>query len=177
MSDITSNPQCGFDWADACLNPYNASLEQGRAKGREAGALAGFREGEALGRAKGLEFGLEVGFYRGIVNVLSSSQATYSLRIQNSIEKLRKAIDEFPSPDELFRMRGANSTLMDARTYSSGDDSETPAKFDILNKMQRIRAYYKLVAVQVGKPQFSLRNALECPVGETRETEGGDSAW
>ena len=178
--DTTSNPQSGFDWEDACLDPHHDSLEQGRSQGREAGGLAGFREGEALGRTKGLEFGLEVGFYRGIVSVLLSRQPSHTQRIQNSIEKLRKAIDDFPSPDELFlRVGTANSSLLDAAavTNTTDDDSETLSRFDVLNRLQRIRAYYKLVAVQVGKPQFSLRNALERPVGETAETDNGYSGW
>jgi hypothetical protein len=174
MRDISSNPQIGLDWEDVCLDPHHDSLQQGRALGREAAAVAGFRDGEALGRIKGVEFGLEIGFYRGIVKVLC--QDAHTERIQNSLDKLRHALDDFPSPDELFLE--SDSTVLDAMKFNAmDDDSEAPSRFDILSKMQRIRAYYKLLTVQVGKPLLSLRNVLERSMSKTEGFETGDNGW
>ena len=55
-------------------------------------------------------------------------------------------------------------------------DSEDVAKLDILNKLQRIRARFKLLTVQLGKPHFSLQHALEPPsVSGHQSTD--DDAW
>jgi hypothetical protein len=194
MADTTSNPQSGVDWEDACLDPHHGSLEEGKAQGREAGALAGFREGQVLGENKGLEFGLEVGFYQGIVTALieSSTENEFSERVQKSIQKLQESIDAFPPPDEVFsntRKSESSVMAMKASTSSStkdlgeeGDpeenDSEDPSKFDILNKLQRIRARFKLLTVQLGKPQFSLRNALEDHLTMAKSHgDGGEQGW
>jgi len=185
MADLTSNPQSGFDWEDACLDPHHSSLQAGRTEGREAGALAGFREGRGLGQTKGLEFGLEVGFYQGVVKALRGKH--HNDRIQKNIEKLQEAIDDFPTPDELFEATKHHISMSEMRSQNpvtghpdEHDDSENPSKFDILNKLQRIRARFKLLTVQLGKPKFSLKNVLEDSL--RRGTEPGketpdDDAW
>lgn len=193
MTDTTSNPQTGFDWEDVCLDPHNGSLEQGKAQGREAGALAGFQDGRTLGQNKGLEFGLEVGFYHGVVSALvEESDNGFGERVRKSIHKLQEAIDAFPSPDEVFSnarddstMKAAleTSTSSSSKNVAGGDlqehDSEDPSKFDIIKKLQRIRARFKLLVVQLGKPQFSLRNSLEGREGNTAISSGeeGEDGW
>jgi len=187
MVDTTSNPQSGgFDWEDACLDPHHTSLELGRLEGREAGGQAGFLDGQTLGQSKGLEFGLEIGFYRGIVTVLLlNPKPPHTQRIQNSITKLQKALDEFPSPDKLFQdVNNSASSLQQHHHHlqpdiignDDHDDEEvSSSRIDILNKMQKIRAYYKLVMVQMGKPQLSLKSSLERPTTHLFKQEDGNT--
>lgn len=190
MTDATSNPQSGLDWEDVCLDPHHHALQQGRMEGREAGALAGFRDGQKLGQIKGLEFGLEVGFYQGALIALR--QREWNDRIQQSIDKVQDAINGFPCPDQVFaasnRSKGntanedsmarwinnsSNSSKMDG---DDDDDSEDIAKLDILNKLQRIRARFKLLTVQLGKPHFSLQQALE-PQSLSGRQSTDEDAW
>ncbi len=189
MTDTTSNPQSGFDWQDACLDPHHHSLQQGKAEGRDAGSLAGFKDGLALGQNKGLEFGLEIGFYQGVLEALR--QKDWSDRILKTIDKVQEAMDDFPSVDQVFAPSNSSSsststttnhaTEMSSLVRSSNldnmdqNDSEDVIKLDILNKLQRIRARFKLLTVQLGKPQFSLRNSLQPQSVESSEIV--DAGW
>jgi len=180
MADTTSNPQNGFDWEDACLDPHHASLHEGKAEGREAGAIAGFQEGQNLGHGKGLEFGMEVGFYQGVVKSLQESGRDFNERTRKSIQKLQEAIDRFPLPDEVFsQTRSTEGSVLelgdapgqDGTAQEEANDSEGyPSRFDIINRLQGIRARFKLLAAQLGKPQFSLRSALEDPSADNKES-------
>lgn len=168
MSDITSNPQGGLDWEDVCLDMHHVSLEDGRSQGREAGASAGFREGEGLGQVKGLEYGIELGFYRGVLAALI--KRTHTERIQKSLKNFENAIGDFPSADELFDYFDASDMKTNLQR-AVNDDSEDNARFDILHKMQRIRARYKLLMVQLGMPLLSLRSSLEATDSGASPTE------
>lgn len=176
-----SNPHSTFDWEDACLDRHNGSLQEGMAEGREAGALAGFRDGQTLGQNKGLEFGLEVGFYKGVVKALKGSDQEFNDRIQKSIQKLEEAIGDFPPPDQVFSFSVMKMTEAFSNSQNAdegNDDSEDPSRFDILNKMQRIRARFKLLTVQLGKPQFSLRSALEdSSDGTGKQSSDDQQGW
>lgn len=190
MADASSNPQSGVDWEDVCLDPHHHALQQGKMEGRKAGALAGFREGQALGQTKGLEFGLEIGFYQGVIAALRQKEE-WNDRIQHSLDKLQDAINDFPCPDQVFAAandetyssnENSRSGWMNKSSSHSTDrdrendhDSEDVAKLDILNKVQRIRARFKLLTVQLGKPHFSLQHALEPPSLSGRQaTEDND---
>ena len=186
MTDATSNPQSGLDWEDLCLDPHHYSLQQGKIEGREAGALAGFRDGQQLGQTKGLEFGLEVGFYQGAISALRHGRE-WNERIQHSIDKVQDAINDFPNPDQVFattRQHTSNENSLSSWIHSSNNsstldnhddhDSEEVAKLDILHKLQRIRARFKLLMVQLGKPHFSLQHALEPPSSQGQQSTDDD---
>ena len=174
-TDTTSNPQGGLDWEDICLDPHHFSSEEGRAQGRQAGALAGFREGRALGQTKALEFGVEVGFYCGVVAALKGSNSwedNASNRVKKSLAQLQKALDDFPSSDQIFSsnrnsddiLYSTNSQIPHEANKSdleNHSDDENPTKLDILHEMQRIRARFKLLMVQLGNPQFSLKQVFD----------------
>eukprot|EP00567_Pseudictyota_dubia_P013354 CAMPEP_0197444246 /NCGR_PEP_ID=MMETSP1175-20131217/9779_1 /TAXON_ID=1003142 /ORGANISM="Triceratium dubium, Strain CCMP147" /LENGTH=178 /DNA_ID=CAMNT_0042975005 /DNA_START=164 /DNA_END=700 /DNA_ORIENTATION=+ len=139
----------GVDFEDLCLDPYKESLERGRDEGREAGLRAGFTDGRSLGRTKGLEFGVELGYMRGVaVALLESSQFSdaetrgKSDKIQKTLRELVDAIDAFPSPDEMF-------------SRTNGFE-----KLDVAGMLQRIRAKFKLLTVQLKLPQLSLTRVM-----------------
>jgi hypothetical protein len=145
-------------WDDIFLNPHESHVELGRQDGREAGLHAGFKDGYALGRTKGIEFGMELGFIRGFLNTIengdleSGQDAARVERIQKGVEDLRRAIDDFPSPDAVLTSR------MNSK-HSLGDDSEANAT-DIMGALQRIRAKFKVLTVQLKMPHYSLKQVL-----------------
>lgn len=177
----------GVDFEDLCLDPHEDSLEEGRAEGRIAGLQAGFKDGRSLGRIKGLEIGTEVGYMRGVavaVNdclvplVESQSSDTESIRrienIRKVIRELVSAIDAFPSPDDMFNERDKSQTSVlgelgdvtigrkeDAMTEKRDETKASEKKLDISNKLQRIRAKFKLLTVQLKLPRLSLKKVMD----------------
>ena len=168
----TSQPSSLFDWDDVCLDPQQTALAEGRSQGQEAGQVAGFREGQVLGETKGIEFGMEIGFIRGFLVVLDP--ATVNERVQRSMHELENALNDFPSPNAMFEQ----SSTVDPSTLTSSNaeedknnaanDSEDPGKLDVLAKMQRIRARFKLLTVQLGIPNYSLKQIMD-EVASTRQ--------
>jgi hypothetical protein len=149
-----------MEWDDVCWNPHDSSYRQGQAEGFKAGNLAGYRDGQALGRTKGLEYGMELGFIRGFLNSLNHEESSKHKtdRIQRSIEKLRKALeDESLQPDEIFRKEQPGRN----QEQDLQDDSEDASKLDVLAKLQRIRARFKVLTVQLGIPKFSLKEIMD----------------
>jgi hypothetical protein len=147
-------------WDDVCWNPHDSSFRQGQAEGFEAGNLAGYRDGQALGRTKGLEFGMELGFIRGFLNSLEHEESSIHTtdRIQRSLEKLRKVLeDESLQPDEIFRQQQLGRN----QEQDLQDDSEDASKLDVLAKMLRVRARFKVLTVQLGIPKFSLKQIMD----------------
>lgn len=186
---LQGNPQTtDLDWEDACLDLHQTALEEGKVEGREAGMQAGFRDGRELGQSKGLEFGIEIGFYEGILKDLQErlqatttpaenqndndtvpNQIVFTDRIRKNLRQLELAIEDFPSSDELFApSNNTSSAIAGFRTETTEDFQETQEgdserRIDVLHKLQRIRARFKLLMVQLGHPQFSLKQVLEDP--------------
>jgi hypothetical protein len=174
----SSSEQNTMDWDDLCWNPHESSLQQGEAEGLEAGRFAGYRDGQALGWTKGLEFGMELGFIKGFLNHLQEDCTQRSNRVLHSIERLKKALeDESLHPDQIFRdQQHAAQELK-----NSYDDSEDDSKLNVVAKMQRIRARFKVICVQIGIPRFSLKeimdDAAEASSSTSPEENKGDSEW
>lgn len=161
-------------WDALCFDPHQSSLEEGKAKGREAGELAGFRDGQALGRTKGIEFGMELGFIWGFLSVLPKPT---NERVERSMKELKRALDDFPGLDAMFEQ---SLQLQNLKTSSGNkDDSEDPTKLDVLGMMQRIRARYKLLTVQLGIPNYSLKQVMDEASSQHKTTKGHpiDSEW
>jgi hypothetical protein len=165
--DETTNPT----WDDIAVDPFAGPYRQGQENGRIAGHEVGFREGYALGRTTALNYGLELGYIQGMLQELRccvSGQATDGEvatnksgmdRIQRSMDNLMVALDEFPPTAAEMRSTSNGST---DRNTSAGileglpqdhklDDIETPEgdAMDVEAKMQRIRARFKLLCVQI----------------------------
>jgi hypothetical protein len=174
MNDRCNPQQSSLDdWDDLCLDPHHSSFEAGQMEGRAAGELAGFRDGQALGQTKGLEFGMEIGFIRGVLQALEeeeesiSNKNSISDRVRKSMQGLRQALADFPTPDQMLEQQAALQMKPhahhDNNSNDHDDDSEDPSsntKLDILAKLQRIRARFKLLMVQLGMPQFSLKQVM-----------------
>lgn len=147
-------------WDDICINPHEAEIESGRKEGQIAGLQAGFNDGFALGRTKGIEFGMELGFIRGFLNTVEA-KPLLNERLEKKIEELRQAIDDFPSLDAIKKTdKEDEETYM----YRREDDSEAvvvSGSLDILGSMQRIRAKFKVLTVQLKAPQFSLKHVMD----------------
>jgi hypothetical protein len=165
------------DWDELCFNPHDGAMAQGETEGQAAGSLAGFNEGRGLGRTKGVEFGMELGFVRGVIKEISNLEDRGE-KIQHSLEQLTRALDDFPSPDQMFEQ--VHQSMEEIHDH---DDSEEPVNTDerlnIQHKMQRIRARFKLLMVQLGQPHFSLKQVMdEANAAGTNEAQvTGDNEW
>jgi Essential protein Yae1, N terminal len=175
-------------WDILCIDPHQAAHEEGRRQGREDGLQAGFHEGYELGRTTALDYGMEIGFIRGVVAALEQHQLLQqqqdvsisdvrSERILKSLASLRKALDDFPGPNEVFRERATGQferAVMEDHTNIDNDSEKYPvveeeeddedtvdSSLDVVGKMQRIRARFKLLTVQLGIPQFSLKSVMD----------------
>ena len=157
------------EWDDiALLDPYHESMENGRSEGMSRGHEAGYRDGFALGRMKALEIGVELGYMESIAkeilefirnnsnNDISNEEIKTEPGFQSSLlknksrmEKIQKGfiglqtmIDEFPSPDDIF------------------EELQT-TKIDVSERMQRIRAKFKLLTVQMKEPHLTLKSVMD----------------
>jgi len=180
------NDSAADAWDDLAVNPHAAALAEGRRLGVVDGRAAGFGQGYATGLVSATDLGLELGFVRGVVEVLQQ-QLQLSLihedeRVQKSIDCLQKALDDFPSPAAVFPPNhGTGGGEEDPRMRTSEEDSnhndnttdefstsssslkaeEGAGEDDVAGKMQRIRARFKLLMVQLGLPHFSLKRVMD----------------
>eukprot|EP00934_Nitzschia_sp_Nitz4_P008579 Nitzschia sp. Nitz4//scaffold181_size46380//34608//35216//NITZ4_007183-RA/size46380-processed-gene-0.36-mRNA-1//-1//CDS//3329539528//8569//frame0 len=182
MSNLKANESSprSDPWDELCMDPHRGQFEQGKAEGSKAGELSGYREGQALGQGKGLEFGLEIGFYQGVLSSIQqsmendthSSALRFNEKTSKHLKNLQHAIDDFPTVEELIASASngqlplENASLMessDTEPMNEYDqaDSETSPKRDVLQQMQLIRARYKILMVQLGKPQFSFQKVMQ----------------
>ncbi len=106
-------------------------------------------------------------------------------RIKRSKRELEGALEDFPPPDQMFEQVAEGRTRLavdDTHQHDDEDDSEDPSKLDILAKLQRIRARFKLLTVQLGIPQASLKQVLDSAATSSDETNVitvpvGDNEW
>ena len=179
-----------MDWDDVCWNPHESSLRQGIQEGHEAGSLAGFRDGQALGRTKGVEFGMELGFIRGFLTELEQSNLPGKThRVKNSMALLDKALkDESLHPALIFQRQQHQQdqqsqqlylTIEDEDAGEEKDDSErNSSKFDVTAKMQRVRARFKVLTVQLGFSNFSLKEMMDqAAMAASMDEFGNDREW
>jgi hypothetical protein len=179
-SSCSDNNNNDDDWDALAFDPHQASYEQGKTEGRTAGGMAGFRDGQALGHTKGLDFGMEIGFIRGFLLELNneeeepSSDSMKKNRIERSKRELEKALEDFPPPNLMFEQVAEGMTRLGVvnvtQQQNSEDDTEDPSKLDILAKLQRIRARFKLLTVQLGIPQASLKQVLDSAATSSDES-------
>lgn len=156
-------------WDDLAVNPHAAALAAGRRLGVADGRAAGFGQGYATGLVSATDLGLELGFVRGVVDGLQQQQQQLAVlihedeRVQKSIDSLRKALDDFPSPAAVFPPnRGGGREDDNADEFSTSLKAEEGVgEDDVAGKMQRIRARFKLLIVQLGLPHFSLKRVMD----------------
>lgn len=160
-------------WDEICVNPHQSEIDAGRREGREAGGQAGFNHGFVLGRTKGIEFGMELGFIWGFLNTVeakiqsSEDDAAKNEKLHKKLEDLRRAVDDFPSPNTMFE-----NTKNEEDVQNERDDSEDiamPGGTDIFGYMQRIRAKFKVLTAQLKISHHSLKQVM---AGANRKGNG-----
>jgi len=183
----SSSPETNFE--DLCLDPYQSNFDSGRDEGHAAGLKAGYDEGRKLGHQKGLEVGIELGYMHGVATTIQtevlptmaqdaqddSNSIRRVQKIEKSIDELIEAIDGFPSPDEIFRREeipassgGVEYDHDDELHRNDSDGTQEAAAIetndeavDISGRMQRIRAKFKLLCVQLKVPELSLTKVMD----------------
>ena len=160
------------DWEDLCLDPYQSSREEGEKRGREAGLEAGFSDGRELGEVTAIDYALDLGFIRGVCTACTRNKQGLDERVQKTLRDLIRAIDDFPGPSHIFREQQQQQHDHD-HNHDHNHPAEEPAEAvvplddndsssaDVLHKMQRIRARFKLLTVQLGIPHFSLKQVMD----------------
>jgi hypothetical protein len=124
-----------------------------------------------------LSYGIEVGFVRGVLSLLQRDLQLMVTdedkleRIKKSLLSLQAALDDFPTPDDVLI-----SATPQVREEKTTPDASLPIDYkgkkvqrsnkidetlDILNKMQRIRARFKLLTVQLQVPSLSLKHVFD----------------
>ena len=163
MPDDDSGTQTD-PWDALCVDPHASFINDGRMEGAEAGRQSGYQMGYDLGRTTALDTGLELGFIRGIVSSLDTT--TVSERAIRTIRELQELLDDFPTIDQVFREQ-ERDRQGEKENVEQEDDSEQPAAVadgdarSIRIEMQRIRAKFKLLTVQLGCPHFSLKQLMD----------------
>jgi hypothetical protein len=178
------------DWENFCLDPYQSAREEGERQGRDAGLEAGFRDGQKMGINTGTEYGMELGFFKGVCSAVEAANAdnlnqnVSEERVRKTVADLRLALDDFPGPDQVFQVRqrpprhqhdGEEHTHEHESEQDDDDDDDddddggngdsenaaAESKKNVLHKMQRIRARFKLLTVQLGMPNYSLTRVMD----------------
>jgi hypothetical protein len=158
-------------WDEICVNPHQSQIDVGRQEGRAAGLEAGFNEGYSLGRTKGIEFGMELGFILGFLDSVQNriqadsqeNDTTRNERLQTRVDGLRKAIEGFPTTDTIFAATQTDNDAKDEDEVSKNDSEGMPVSdgMNIVGSMQRIRAKFKVLCVQLKLPaHLSLKQVM-----------------
>jgi hypothetical protein len=153
-------------WEDACLSPYHAAQEDGRAQGRRDGAVAGMNQGYQWGQTTALSYGMEIGFMRGVVAVLEewmNEEEMRESRTAKSLHSLRAALEDFPPPDVLLSETSASDPNRRVRSNSNTNAEET----DVARKMEKAQTAFKLLIIQLGLPTLTLQRLMEDPTSIT----------
>lgn len=176
-----------MDWDDLCWNLHEDSIQQGESSGKEAGSLAGFRDGLGLGQVKGFELGMEIGFIRGFLEALEEEESVAKNdRIQRSIDQLQKALEqESLQPSIIFQETAQMMTRNEQTSSSSsppswnendGDSPSRESKADAESKLQRIRARFKVLIVQLKIPKSTLKDVMDVAAKSAIATKKEPSA-
>lgn len=169
----------------------------GQSKGLEYGLEIGFYQG--ILTSLQLQYQQQQQISTSPIGTASpETTLEFKPRTLKCMESLQAAMDDFPLPDQLFETTIAtpddehgheniHSTLSSSNNDSVpeipivGDEplSLSNSKLDILHLMQRIRARFKLLMVQLGRPQYTFRHVMEqCqPQQQNDASVGGDSEW
>jgi hypothetical protein len=162
---------------------------QGRDAGLEAGFRDGKKMGINTGTEYGMELGFFTGVCSAVEAATSDnlSQHVSEERVRKTVADLRLALDDFPGPDQVFQVRqrpprhqhdGEEHTHEHEPEEEDDDDDDdeeddddddngdsenaaAESKKNVLHKMQRIRARFKLLTVQLGMPNYSLTRVMD----------------
>ena len=184
FEDLCLDPfQANFD--DGHREGSEAGLQAGYNEGRKLGQQKAVEVGIELGYMRGVAEAIR----QSIVTSISASSDDKNLgetddtgatlrkmeKIGKSANELLSMIDAFPSPDEIFqqatddvseeKQQPSHGDGEDSNAEESGDSEQSKAQsggpVDISGRMQRIRAKFKLLCVQLKMPEISLSRVME----------------
>lgn len=166
-------------WDEICVSPHQSQIDAGRREGRATGLLTSFNDGFVLGRQKALEFGTELGFILGCIRTVERNiqpcqddDVERTERLQKRIDELRRAIDDFPSPDAIFA-NSLNNSNTDIDVNNDTERVHVSDGIDIIGSMQRIRAKFKVLTTILKIPHFSLMHVMaDASLTESKEEPG-----
>ena len=159
------------------LAGYNEGRKLGQQKAVEVGIELGYMRGvaEAIIRQSIVTPNAAA---LGVKVLGADDDAGAALRkiekIKKSADELLSMIDAFPSPDEIFQQAIDDGSEEKQLSHDEGDDSnaeengdseeikgQSGGPVDISGRMQRIRAKFKLLCVQLKMPEISLSRVME----------------
>mmetsp|Transcript_28097 Transcript_28097/g.81222 ORF Transcript_28097/g.81222 Transcript_28097/m.81222 type:complete len:217 (+) Transcript_28097:84-734(+) len=158
-----------------------AGLQAGYGEGRKLGQQKAVEVGIELGYMRGVAEAIRqdvLGSFDAAAapsddnNSCTSDEADATRRrvekVGKSLDELLSMIDAFPSPDEIFHKATGNDQRLssDDVLNDEEDDSERIVEqiggpVDISGRMQRIRAKFKLLCVQLKVPEVGLSKVME----------------
>ena len=159
------------DWDNICVNPHEAFVAQGREEGRHAGEEAGYREGWRLGQTTALEYGMELGFIRGVIEAVPRDFEE-NTKAGKTLRDLRQALDKFPDAEAAFRQQQMAST-----TDNDGEQPGDGGEENVRQLIQRIRARFRLLTVQLKMPKLSLKEILNKSASDFSARDQTTSDW
>ena len=110
-------------------------------------------------------------------------------KIRKRLIELLKAVDQFPSQDEMFARKcqpfpssqqeiKSQPIIVNANVDNMRETNESDNclknQIDIVGKMQRLRAKFKLLTVQLKQPNLTLKRVMENATNQ--ETKGNAQA-
>ena len=184
FEDLCLDPfQANFD--DGHREGSEAGLLAGYNEGRKLGQQKAVEVGIELGYMKGVAEAIirqsivtPNAAALGVEVLGADDDAGAALRkiekIKKSADELLSMIDAFPSPDEIFQQAIDDGSEEKQLSHDEGDDSnaeengdseqikgQSGGPVDISGRMQRIRAKFKLLCVQLKMPEISLSRVME----------------
>ena len=186
FEDLCLDPfKVNFD--DGCREGREAGLNAGYNEGRKLGQQKAIEVGIELGYMRGVAEAIRQSIVTpnlsnsvspGDKNLDAKDGTDATLRkmekIGKSTDELLSMIDAFPSPDEIFQQATddvsgekhlSHDDGEDSSAKRSGDSEQSKAQgggpVDISGRMQRIRAKFKLLCVQLKMPEIGLSRVME----------------
>jgi hypothetical protein len=162
--DDNSDANYNFDDWDSLLDPYQLKQAIGRDEGLEAGRKAGHDQGFGLGQTTALNYGVPLGFIQGVVAAIQHQGSPISSQAVKTLHSLSQALLDFPRTTALFPQL---TTKVDPNNTSNDmvtDDTERPRDEkdspNVRQAWQRIQTRFRLLMVQLGRPDISLESIL-----------------
>lgn len=162
----------------------------GHIAGSQAGWEAGYDVGRSKGFEYGMEIGFCRGVLEAVQRSITNSTIGNNSnnvnhnnkKIQKTIADLQQVLEEFPTPKQIFQQRivvpssqNNVNTNKDDDDVDDGDDhildktsfeneefiSSPTCTMDVRNQLQRVRARFKLLMVQLGMSHMSLKQIMD----------------
>jgi hypothetical protein len=163
-----------MDWQDECCDPYRGAYAAGQELGYQSRRHHDYHDGYITGRNTAIEYGMELGFITGVAERWTTVMPQLPDRVQRTWHDLKELLETFPTAHEIL-----NTIAADTPTQVP---LEAKTNVDAQVLMQRIRAKYKLLTVQLGlADKMSLSNILnqtsKTPATAGKSASGTGTDW